>query len=259
MDVGGGALALRFAGSRAERLVVHARTLASGLAFFAVALPKPGMFGAEADLRGLLGASFRADYVKALVFPDGELAFVAEQPLALLTPARVHGLVAGLAALADVQKGDLADAPGWDRRLAACRLAQAADITIDPVAASAAIRAVAGAAGLPIEEGGTGALIVDLDPLGVGARLRLVVRVNDHLVSIIGFLGDAKPKGNRTAYLRRMLELNRAADVARLALDGDGDVALLYEVPEVLPDLFDRVRDQFGPLLVGLVALEHGG
>ena len=58
--------------------------------------------------------------------------------------------------------------------------------------------------------------------------------------------------------MRRLLELNRAADVARLGLDADGDVALLYEVPEVGPDLFSRVREQFGRLLVGLVALEAG-
>jgi hypothetical protein len=83
--------------------------------------------------------------------------------------------------------------------------------------------------------------------------------VNDHLVSIIASLGDAKPKGDKSAYLRRMLELNRAADVARLALDLDGDVALLYEVPEVGPELFSRVREQFGRLLLGLVTLEGGG
>ena len=259
LDVGGGSLAMSFESTRAERLVVQARTLESGLAFFLVSLPQPGLFGGEAALRSLLGVSFRADYVKALVFPGGELAFACEQQLALLSPARVRGLVAGLAALGDVKKGDLADAPGWDRRLLACRLAQAAHIALDPAQASAAIRSLAAEGGLPVRESGPGALVVELAPLGAGAPLRLVTRVTERLVSIIAFLGDAKPKGNKSAYMRRMLELNRAADVARLGLDADGDVALLYEVPEVRPDLFSRVREQFGRLLAGVLTLERGG
>ncbi len=255
VDAGGGGLAIGFAGTRAEQVVVHARTLGGGLAIFAVALPKPGMFGGEAALRSLLVVSFKADYVKALVLPDGKLALACEQPLALLTPERVRGLVAGLAALGDVTKGDLGDAPGWERRLLACRRAQAAHIALDPAQATAALRDLAAAGGLPVRESWTEALVVELD---VGTPLQVVGRVGEHVVSLIAFLGDAKPKGNRSAYLRRLLELNRAADVARLALDGDGNVALLYEVPEVAPDLFDRVREQFGMLHAGVIDLERG-
>jgi hypothetical protein len=259
LDVGGGALALPFAGTRAEQLVVHARTLPGGLAFFAVALPKPGMFGGEAALRSLLDVSFRADYVKALVFPDGGLALACEQQLALLSQERVHGLVAGLAALGDVRKGDFGDAPGWERRLLACRRAQAAHIALDPPQAAAALRSLAAAGGLPVRDVGPGALVVALQPEGAGVTLQVVARVSDRLVSLVAYLGDAKPKGNKSAYMHRMLELNRAADVARLGLDADGDVALLYEVPEVGPDLLDRVREQFGRLLAGVLALEGGG
>ena len=258
VDVGDGDLALSFTSTRAERLIVQAKTLGNELAFLVVALPAPGMFGGEAALRSLLSVSFQADYVKALVFPDGALAFAAEQDLALLSPARLRGLVDGLAALGDVKKGDLGDADGWKRRLLACRLAQAADITLDPAAASAAIRRLAAEGGLPVHERETGALVVELD-LGTGTPFKLVTRVSDRLVSIIAYLGDAKPKGNKSAYMHRMLELNRAANVARLALDADGDVALLYEVPEVGPDLFSRVRAQFGLLLIGLLAFETGG
>jgi WD40 repeat protein len=259
LDVGGGELAIPFEGTRAGQLVVHARALGNGLAFLAVALPRPGMFGGEAALRSLLGVSFRADYVKALVFADGELALACEQDLALLTPEHLRGLVAGLAALGDVQKGDLADAAGWERRLLACRLAQGASITLDAGAATAALRGLAAGAGLPIREVGPGALVVVLDPLGAGTPLQVVARVGEHLVSLVAYLGGAKPAGNKGAYLRRLLELNRAADVARAGLDGDGEVALLYEVPGVAPELFDRVRDQFGRLLVDVLALERGG
>jgi WD40 repeat protein len=258
LDVGVGTLALPFESTRAEQLVVQARTLEGGLAFLLVPLPAPGMFGGEAALRSLLRVSVTADYVKALVFPDGKLALACEQQLSLLAPARVRGLAAGLAALGDVKKGDLADASGWDRRLLACRLAQAAHITLDPASALAAIRRFAAEGGLPVHEREAGALVVELDLVGAGAPLRVVVRVSEHLVSLIAYLGDTKPKGNKGAYMRRMLELNRAANVARLGLDADGDVALLYEVPEVPPDLFDRVREQFGLLLAGLVDLERG-
>ena len=123
----------------------------------------------------------------------------------------------------------------------------------------AAIRSLAAAGGLHVEDAQAGAMVVDLDVLGGGSPLRVVTRVSNRLVSNIAFLGDARPKGDKAAYLRRMLELNRAADIARLALDTDGDVALLYEVSEVGPDLFDRVREQFGQLLWGVLALERGG
>ena len=95
--------------------------------------------------------------------------------------------------------------------------------------------------------------------MGADSPLQVVARAGEHLVSLVAFLGGAKPNGNKSAYLRRMLELNRAADVARAGLDDDGDVALLYEVPAIAPDLFDRVREQFGKLLGGVVALERGG
>jgi hypothetical protein len=166
--------------------------------------------------------------------------------------------VTGLAALGDLRKGDLADAPGWERRLLACRLAQAADIALDPTQATAALRDLAAAAGLPVREVGPGAVVVALEPEGAGTPLQVVARVGEHLVSLVAYLGGAKPKGNKGAYLRRMLELNRAADVARAGLDGDGEVALLYEVPEVAPDLLARVREQFGVLLAGVLALERG-
>ena len=259
LDIGGGSLAVSFEGTRAERLIVHARTLAGGLAFFAVSLPKPGMFGGEAALRSLLGVSFRADYVKALVLPDGELALACEQHLPLLSPARVRGLVAGLAALGDVRKDDLADAAGWDRRLVACGLAKAADIALDPALATAAIRDLAARRGLVTREAGSGTLVVGLQLQGTAIELRLAIQVSEGLISFIASFGDLRPKGNKGVYMRRMLELNRSADVARVALDTDGNVALLYEVPEVGPELLDQIGEQFGPLLAGLTVLERGG
>jgi WD40 repeat protein len=257
-EEGGGTYNIGFEGSRADALSVRAMALRNELAFLVVQLPKPGLFGGDPVLRRLLEVSFRADYVKALAFEGGELALACEQPLALLTPTRLRGLVRGLATLADVRGRDLGDADGWGRRLLACRLAQGSDLSVDRAGATAALRALAGAGGLAIRERDSGLVVVDLPLAGLGRPLALLIRVSERLVSAVAFLGDVKPKGNKGAYMRRLLELNRAADVARLGLDNDGDVALLYEVPDVDPGLFDRVREQFGSLLAALVALEQG-
>ena len=83
----------------------------------------------------------------------------------------------------------------------------------------------------------------------------MVIRPREPVISCIVYFADVKPKGAKKKYMRGMLELNRAANVAKVGLDGDGDVALMYEVPQVFPDLLEKVRAQMGMLLLGVVAL----
>ncbi len=252
-----GRYGIPFEGLRARPLVVQAMRLAGELAYLVIPLPEPGRHQADAARRSLLQVTLRADYVKAFVFPTGELAVACEQPLALLTPTRLRGLVNGLAALGDVQGADLVDGEEWERRLDACRLAHAR-IGVEPETALAAIRAVAAADGLPVREIGPAVLGVEIDPFGTGLPLTLVIRANERVVSLVAYLPGSRPKGDQHDALHGLLELNRAADVARVGLDTDGDVALLYEVPDVDRDLFTRLREQFAALLVGVVHLGLG-
>lgn len=174
----------------------------------------------------------------------------------LLTSARLGGLARGLAALGDVRGGDLGDADGWGRRLLACRLAQA-EIALDPAAAMAAFRGLVAAAELPLRDVGPGVVVMELRGLGGAMPLRVVTQVTERVVSLVGSLADARPRGNKGSYMRRLLEMNRFADVARVGLDSDGHVTLVYETPEVDAGLLERVRDQFGGLLEGVIGLEQ--
>ena len=251
-----GVYTIQFEGSRVARLPVYIEQPRDGEALAYASLPSPGMFGGEAALRSLLSISFRADYVKAVRFLDGELAFAVEQPMSLLSPARIRGLARGLAAMADVKKGDLADDDGWNRRLLACQLAQAADITVDPAEALAAIRSLADRSGLSVSDVGRASCWIGLT--AGGHPLAVAVRVGERVISIVAPLGGANPKGNRRSYLQRLLELNWEADVGRIGLGMDGEAALLYEVPEVDEGLLDRVAEQFGLLLAGIIRLAEG-
>ncbi len=42
-------------------------------------------------------------------------------------------------------------------------------------------------------------------------------------------------------------------------MDGDGELALLYEVPQLFPDLLEEAKAQLALLLAGVLALELGG
>ena len=43
-----------------------------------------------------------------------------------------------------------------------------------------------------------------------------------------------------------------------MGLDGDGDVALLYEVPQLFPDLLEKAKVQMELLFMGTAALQAG-
>jgi hypothetical protein len=43
-----------------------------------------------------------------------------------------------------------------------------------------------------------------------------------------------------------------------VGLDSDGDVAFLYELPEMLPDTVEHMKEQFTRLLALAVALHAG-
>ena len=242
---------------RTGPVTVRASTYGSDIVLLEVRLPPPARFGGDAALRALLQVSVRADYTKALSLAKDELAIACELPLALLTPVRLAGLARGLAALGDVQSRDLGDASGWSRRLAACRAAQA-EIGEDPVAAMAAFRAAAAAAPLLLRDVGPGVVITELYGLGSANPLKVVTQVSERVVSLVASLEDARPHGNRGAYMRRLLDMNRLAEVARVGLDAGDHVTLVYEVPEVDSGLLDRVREQFGALLEGVIRLEQG-
>lgn len=239
-EAGDGAVVVPFAGEHADHIAVTAKELADGVAFFCVDLPALTGFGTKLFLKELLALSYGADYVKAIPLPGDRFALVAEVPATGLTPEVCEGLVRGLVALGDVtSQTDLLG--GWQKRLDRCREVQERHISIDPQSAGEQTHAMLAAAGLASGPPGSYELNLGLETHS------LAVLVNRRVISLVVTLQGVKPGGDRQK-LRALLELNRAADVAKIGLDAHGNVTLLYEVPGLVPGLMERVRTQFASL-----------
>jgi hypothetical protein len=248
-------IAVPFKGDRVEQVVVQARLIGDSLALFSVNLPEPGFFGKEAALHALLRTTFLGNYVKAVAVSPSGYALAAELPMTILTPSVAEGTIRGLVQLCDVTRGDMADWPGWQKRLQQCGQSQAQYITITAEAAEQAMLDQASGAGYPMSKK-QGTWLLEL-PIG-GQTLKVTVRAFRQVVSCIAYLGGAKPTGDKKAYMTRLLELNRAANVAKVGLDKDDDAALMYEVPCVFPGLISMMQEQFSLLLIGVIALHAG-
>ena len=256
VELGSGTLAVPFKAERAEQLVIQVKKVGDDLAFFVVDIPGPGWMGHEQTLYNLLRVTFEANYAKAAVLERGDLCFTAELPAALLTPQIVEGLIRGLAALGDAAKKDLPSWEGWQQRKTLCTIAQASAFKVDVTRARAELLDLARAAGIACEERDHETFKLEWGIGGVDFKVMALLR--EPCISFVLALGDTRPKGDKKKYMRGLLELNRSANVAKVGLDSDGDVTLLYEVPQLFPDLLEKAKAQLGLLLVGLVALEAG-
>lgn len=242
------AVTISFNTWRAGPVALHAKELTEDrVAFFVVDLSTRGKLGKRGTVEEkLLRVSFAANYVKALILESGP-ALAAEVPIAVLTPTITEGVVRGLAHLGDVDKDDLHDEVGWERRLANCSKAQAERIQLDVDDTRDEVLATLEAAGAETRDAGAGLYVAELH---IGETpIKTVVRATEQAISLIAYF-DVKPKGHK--YMRSLLELNSMANVAKVGMDQEGDVALLYEVPRLLSDQLDHAREQFTALLAGL-------
>lgn len=256
VELGGGSMAFPFGGERIDQVTVEVRELGEDLVYFAVPLPEPGMFGREAAHYNILRASYTANFLKAMTVKSGP-AFAAELPKAVVTPGVAEGVIRGLVYLADVKKKDLGDEESCNERLLKCVLAQASLITLDVAKAKRDVEAMLGEAGLSWSQPQDDSFVFKLD--FANTDLDVLIRTGEHCITIVLPMGGVKPTGDKKKYLSHLLDLNRVANVAKLGIDGDGDVALLYELPELLPGTIDNVREQFVTLLAGVLAMHAGG
>ena len=84
----------------------------------------------------------------------------------------------------------------------------------------------------------------------------MILQGSSTVATFVAYFSDLMPTGDKVAVMRNMLELSRTVDVARLAIDSDGDVALLYEVPAIDADTLGQVEAQFTLLLIEM-AMGH--
>jgi len=256
LELGGGSLAFPFGGERIDQVTVEVRELGDDVVYFAVPLPEPGRFGREGAYSNALRASYTTNFIKAMAVKSG-LAFAAELPRAVVTPRVAEGVIRGLVYLADVKKKDLGDEEGCNERIVKCVLAQASLISVDVAKTKREVEAMFKAGGLEWSQPQDDSFVFKLD--FAGTSLDVLIRTGDHAVSVILPMGGVKPVGDKKKYLGQLLDLNRVADVAKIGIDGDGDVALLYELPELLPDTIEKVKGQFLTLLAGVLTMHAGG
>ena len=240
--------AVPFGGPGSREAEVLAAEVDDGLALFAVQIPEPTFGVKRMSYQQILRVSYAADYVKAVRLPSGKLAFRIEQRLAALTPSGAEGLIRSLVPLGDLKPSDLVDGSGWKERLANCTAAQTARIHVDADSVPTALQS----GGYSFERAPGGPYRVDV-PLGAAAAPVDIV-TSERAISFRLSL-RIRP-GASMDKLGRLVELNAAADVAKVGIDGDGDVVLLFEVPGVYAGVLDDVRAQFTTLLAGVLALE---
>jgi hypothetical protein len=112
-------------------------------------------------------------------------------------------------------------------------------LDVDPGRARAEVGALLAGAGLA---SGAGYALV------LGAEiLPLALHVNARVISLMVTLEGVKPGGDKHK-LERLLELNRLVDVGKVGLSSNGDVTLLYEVPEAVPELAEHAVAQLRTL-----------
>jgi hypothetical protein len=229
---------------------------AKDLVYFAVPMPEPGMFGREVAYSQVLRASYTTNFIKAMTVKSG-LAFAAELPKAVVTPPVAEGVIRGLVYLADVKKKDLNDEESCNARMVKCVLAQSSLVTLDVAKTKQDVETMFAGAGLDWSKPQDDSYVFKLD--FASTDLDVLIRTGEHAISVILPMGGVKPIGDKKKYLSHLLDLNRVANVAKVGIDSDGDVALLYELPELLPDTIEKVREQFVTLLAGVLAMHAGG
>jgi len=250
-------LAVSLEGERVGQTFVQAWQLDEELAMFAAPMPEPDETEYEAVLESLLRTSFSANYVKALSGEEGQLMWVVELPSGLLTPAVVEGVVRGLGHLADTTREDCADDDANRARLLEVMMAQAAHITVDVASAEPEIQAELEAAGLATKREFEDAVLTYFAKVG-DQEIDLLVRFHERAISFIVYLPGMQPRGNKEEYLESLLELNANADVAKVGIDNDGDLAILYEIPGFSPGMFSEVANQLKMLFQGVLEVHAG-
>jgi hypothetical protein len=235
---GGGVLRLPFAGERAATVYVDAKESADGLALFKVDLPEfTGFWGKAKFLQNLLKLSYSADYAKGIALSENDFALAIEVPATAQTPSVCAGLLRSLAALGDVTVGDLGDTNAWNRRLEECKNVL---ITVFAEQARTEMHALLERAGLSWLPG--------LYVLDVGGDTRqLALNVTSRVISLQVPLEGTNPGGDR-ARLTRLLQLNLEANVAKVGMQPNGDLILLYEVPQAVPDAVEWAVPQLREL-----------
>ncbi len=131
---------------------------------------------------------------------------------------------------------------------------QTARVASRPLRAAAEplIRAELEAAGLTITQEFDDAVGTNFDKIG-DMEIYLFSRFHERVVAFIINFPGLQPRGDIEAYLECLLELNASAIVARTAIDNDGDLAILYQIPGFRAGMFREVVPQLKMLFQGIL------
>lgn len=206
----------------------------------------------------LLQATRRASYAKAVSAGPDAIAFAADLPAAVLNGRLLRGLVLELASLADIRSGQLLSAGAWENSRIKAAQALADHVAMDARTSAQAAIAALRAAGLEVEDHEGHSILAWVDH--PDASFAASVEADESGISLIVFPSwqvRAPVRGER--FMAGLLELNRAAQVAKVGIDGEGDVVLFHQLPTLDPGVLPQARDSLVALLLAVEAFDQSG
>jgi hypothetical protein len=206
-------------------------------------------------LERLLTLTRRASYAKAIALGPDSFALAADLPVRALTPRTMRGVILALASLADMKSGQLLDARWWEESRVKALQALADHLRLDEEEARRSAIAVLRAAGLEVEERDD-RVMVSIDQPEAFLAVFVEPTVSD--VSLMVFPSwQIRAPIRGEAFMVRLMELNREASIAKAGIDGEGDVWLFYQLPEVRPELLADAWEELARLVRAVEDLDQ--
>lgn len=261
-EVGPGRFLLSFRGEVSDRFTIRAREMATGVVMFGAEIPEVPRRGTKKLLRHALRSTASVHYIKAMFMPTGERILAVELPLEVLAFDVAEAVVRSLAALVDRVIPDPTDEARWrDGVVEGVGLLREL-LRVDE-RTKAAVPDMLTSAGATVERLADDTFRANLGYLEASPGVfygvpEIRVRTDDVAITLVNE-PRLRPRGNEQRYLTRLLEFNRLADVAKVVLDEDGDVALVYEVPRLSPALVRHAGEQVSRLWASAVQMHSGG
>jgi len=225
---------LLFGGRNREDIIVQVKAVGD---MALVAAPVPTVPGKEAKaLFNLLRVTYGADIFKLVRLSDGTLHIAAEVPMCFLTSNNLEGTIRGVVEMVDVKPRDLHSPEKLHESMLSASIMQKQ--MAGPSIGNALVQMVSSFC----EESGLEWKNIDerrfaIKTTGGIVSFNVVIICKDHGVSFI-LPTDLKAQKNPLAFYRHLAEANLRMNVCKVALDESGEIAFMYELPNLDREAF---------------------
>lgn len=261
-EIRGGEFEIPIPGGQRKRTVLFASASSDSVVRIVAPLVRlPSRWGKPRGrpfiLERLLQITRRASYAKAIALGPDAFALAADLPIAALTPRLMRGVILSLASLGDIKTDQLVKAGWWEE--SRVKALQVLDdyLRLDVDEARSGAIAVLRDASIEVDERD------DQVMASIDHRDEFLVVFVEPVSSVVTLMVfpqwqmRAPIRGER--YMVRLLELNRDASVAKAGIDADGDVVLIYQLPQLAPGLLPHAWDELARLLRAVENIDESG